>query len=381
MRKEIREFKMSFNTSFPERDPFCDALLMSRIAGEHLLVLGPPGTAKTTSVTAFARSLGEKSFYVQLHRQLPETDIFGPVDPAQFKKGAYVRKHEGYAPTADIVILDEVFKAGPTSLNPLLTLLESRTVKQDGADLKVPLKFAVGISNELPGDGEDLSAFHDRFPTRVWVDYVKMTGSFNNIMDGTLPPLTDKIPAKLIADLSATAASLPISQAVADARLKIVMEARERGIAVSDRRVYKATKLMRAMAAMQEASEVTTSQLSVLQHVLWNKKEEIPVVKDILNKHASPWLRAVQAANKVLDEIKASLSATLSSNLTRDEAGSRLLQITTKYKTLREEELPRIKAHGSEAVAAAAEIEARIKAESREVIAAGVRLGIGTFAL
>src|SRR5690606_31604170 len=86
-------------------------LFISAIAGEHMVMVGPPGTAKSALVRAFSETL-EASYYEYLLTRFTEpNEIFGPVDIQAFRQGRYERRVEGMLPTAEIAFLDEIFKA------------------------------------------------------------------------------------------------------------------------------------------------------------------------------------------------------------------------------------------------------------------------------
>src|SRR5215469_1919998 len=132
-------------------------LLIATIAGEHAVLIGPPGTAKSALIRMFARLLHARYFEYLLTRFTEPNEIFGPVDIAAFREGRYQRRTEGMLPESEIVFLDEVFKSNSAILNALLTLLNERRFTSGGAVLRAPLLSAFGASNEVPAD-ESLTA-------------------------------------------------------------------------------------------------------------------------------------------------------------------------------------------------------------------------------
>src|SRR5579864_3041918 len=141
-------------------------LLVAVIAGEHAVLIGPPGTAKSALIRTFARLLHARYFEYLLTRFTEPNEIFGPVDIGAFREGRYERRTEGMLPDAEIVFLDEVFKSNSAILNALLTLLNERRYTSGGQVTKCPLLSAFGASNEVPGD-ETLTAIYDRFILRI----------------------------------------------------------------------------------------------------------------------------------------------------------------------------------------------------------------------
>ncbi len=137
------------------------------LAGEHAVLIGPPGTAKSALIRTFARLTHAQYFEYLLTRFTEPNEIFGPVDIGAFREGRYERRTEGMLPQAEIVFLaDEVFKSNSAILNALLTLLNERRYTSGGQAMKCPLLSAFGASNEVPGD-ETLTAIYDRFILRI----------------------------------------------------------------------------------------------------------------------------------------------------------------------------------------------------------------------
>jgi hypothetical protein len=63
-----------------ERDALVELIALAAVAGEHLLVIGPPGTAKSEAVRRVARGLEASYFEYLLGRFTEPSEIFGPVD-------------------------------------------------------------------------------------------------------------------------------------------------------------------------------------------------------------------------------------------------------------------------------------------------------------
>src|SRR5579863_711946 len=151
---------------FLGKDEVIRLLLVAAIAGEHAVLIGPPGTAKSALIRTFARLIHANYFEYLLTRFTEPNEIFGPVDIAAFREGRYERRTEGMLPAAEIVFLDEVFKSNSAILNALLTLLNERRYTSGGQVMRCPLLSAFGASNEVPGD-ETLTAIYDRFIIRI----------------------------------------------------------------------------------------------------------------------------------------------------------------------------------------------------------------------
>src|SRR5258708_438680 len=167
----LAQLARSLESRFLGKEEVIRLLLIATIAGEHAILIGPPGTAKSALIRTFSRLLQARYFEYLLTRFTEPNEIFGPVDIAAFREGRYQRRIEGMLPEAEIVFLDEVFKSNSAILNALLTLLNERRYVAGGSVLKCPLLMAIGASNEVPADA-DLAAIFDRFLLRVRADYL-----------------------------------------------------------------------------------------------------------------------------------------------------------------------------------------------------------------
>lgn len=146
-------------------------MLLAALAGEHLLLLGPPGTAKSELSRRLAALTKGRYFERLLTRFSVPEELFGPLSMKGLENDEYVRQVEGYLPTAEVAFIDEIFKANSAILNALLTLLNERLFDNGTARNAVPLLTLVGASNELP-ESEELDALYDRFLIRRHVSQV-----------------------------------------------------------------------------------------------------------------------------------------------------------------------------------------------------------------
>ena len=144
-------------------------MLIAAIAGEHMVLIGPPGTAKSAVIRAFSKLIDAKYFEYLLTRFSEPNELFGPVDIQGFRQGSYRRVTTGMLPEAEIVFLDEAFKANSAILNSLLTLLNERRFNNGATVTRVPLISLFAASNEVPGS-DNLDAIFDRFLLRVHSD-------------------------------------------------------------------------------------------------------------------------------------------------------------------------------------------------------------------
>jgi len=264
-------------------------LLIAIVAREHAVLIGPPGTAKSALLRTLAELLQARYFEYLLTRFTEPNEIFGPVDIAAFRDGHYRRKTESMLPEAEIVFLDEVFKANSAILNALLSLLNERRYTSGGQVIECPLISAFGASNEVPSD-ESLSAMFDRFLLRIRSDNLDAY-HFNELLQLGVAHEVKKLrrqkvqPLISAADIHAMTEDLARRLNFTDAFLAsykgLIFQIRAEGISVSDRRVVKMLKLFAASAYIDGRNEADTSDLFVLKHI-WNAEDQAPILEQIV---------------------------------------------------------------------------------------------------
>lgn len=151
-----------------ERESLVELMVLCAVAREHLLVVGPPGTAKSEAVRRVARRLGGRYFEYLLGRFTEPSELFGPIRIDRLKDGVVETDTSGMLPEADVVFLDEVFLGSTAILNTLLGILNERTFRRGHSQLQCPLRVCVGATNQLPEEPQ-LAAFADRFLAYAFV--------------------------------------------------------------------------------------------------------------------------------------------------------------------------------------------------------------------
>jgi MoxR-like ATPase len=165
LRARLNRFRKSLGRFFVSKQDLIDLMLVAAIAQEPLLLVGPPGTAKSDLVLKFKDALGlaeEDYFEYMLTRFTEPSEIIGPIDIGLLREGRYVRREQGKLPTARLGFLDEIFKSNSAILNILLTIINERKFYQDGVPQPVRLRVLFAATNEVPEQSE-LAALKDRF--------------------------------------------------------------------------------------------------------------------------------------------------------------------------------------------------------------------------
>ncbi|MCA9554983.1 MAG: AAA family ATPase [Myxococcales bacterium] len=285
----LQAVRAELKARFIEREQVVDGALLAVLCRQHLLLLGPPGTAKSMLAKDLCHRVGGKTYFEWLLTKFttPE-EIFGPVSLEALEAGRYERVIDGKLPCADVAFLDEVFKANSAILNALLTVLNERRFHQGAEVMPVPLLTLVAASNELP-DEEELAALYDRFLLRFTVGYIQHDYKFARLLsmapepEGEPTRLTPAELAELQAKLQQIAVPDGVLREIIDIRKKLNTE----GVVASDRRYRQAVQVLRAAAVLEGRAEVQTGDLRWLEHVLWSDPEDQPKVAQVLGQALS----------------------------------------------------------------------------------------------
>lgn len=276
--ERIRSLRDALMTGLVERDVAIRLALIASLAGEHLLLLGPPGTAKSLVARRLRQAFSSATYFERLLTRftVPE-ELFGPLSIKGLEEDRYERLTEAYLPQAAIAFLDEIFKANSAILNSLLTLLNEREFDNGKRREKTPLIAVVGASNELPQDGE-LEALFDRFLLRLHVGPVSKDAfpDLLGLRGEPVPEVSDEL--KLTAaDLEAVQRAAEAVQ-VPDDVTAMLCDLRDwctaEEIAVSDRRWRKVVKLLQVSALTNGRDAVSVWDAWLLQHCLWDTPED-----------------------------------------------------------------------------------------------------------
>jgi MoxR-like ATPase len=165
LREKLANFRASLGRFFIGKQELIDLMVVAAVAQEPLLIVGPPGTAKSDLVLKFKDALGladDDYFEYMLTRFTEPSEIIGPIDINQLREGRYIRREQGKLPTARLAFLDEIFKSNSAILNILLTIINEKKFYQDGLPTPVRLRVLFAATNEIPEQGE-LAALKDRF--------------------------------------------------------------------------------------------------------------------------------------------------------------------------------------------------------------------------
>ncbi|MFD8254052.1 AAA family ATPase [Streptomyces werraensis] len=302
---------------FFERDDVVRTLVVTLLAGQHSLVLGPPGTAKSELARELTGRIDGAAYWeILLSKFTAPTRMFGPIDVAALARGEYRQVYDGRATTAHVAFIDEIFKCSTAALNETLGYLNERIYHPEngGAPIRCPLIGAITASNELP-DGEDSAAIYDRLLVRIEVGYLEDPSNFAALVRSAVGRPAEPAPRTtlgLAALQRAVAEGVPavdVPDAIVDAVVTLRAALRRKELVASDRRWRQAVGLLQASAYLDGRTEVAETDLSVLTHVLWDSPAQRPVVeREVLNL-VNPDAREALDLADVIEELEAQLDA------------------------------------------------------------------------
>jgi MoxR-like ATPase len=302
---KITALMNDLNNTLIERETAIELAVIALLTREHLLLLGPPGVAKSYLVRAIVTRLVGVSYFEKLLTKFstPE-ELFGPLSLAALEHDEYKRVGKGSLQEAQIGFVDEIYKANSAILNSLLTLINERLYHEAGVAIPSPLISLFGASNESPED-ESLNALHDRFIIRYVVNNIIDDDNFKCLLQmgttntNTYLELGDLESAQNEVDNIAVLSDA--YQTIIDIKHALEME----GVLVSDRRWKATIKVLKAYAWLHGESAVSSDTCEILIHMLWSSVEQIKVVERVVSKITNPLnLEAVKledAAKELFD--------------------------------------------------------------------------------
>ena len=302
VRKKLARALRVLESGLVERGTEARLVLLAACCGEHLLLIGPPGTAKSEVARRLGSIVSSDAMFFQrvLTRFSVPEELFGPLSLQMLEQDVYRRNTAGYLPEAEVAFIDEVFKANSAVLNALLMILNEKRFDNGNEQVSVPLVCLVGASNELPSDPE-LQALYDRFLFRKMVNPVSDYGIQQLLSSGGVEGAREDADADpdggdgdeeedldlqstWLEELNASAqSSVRVPGRVIDilARLRShLMEECEPPIYISDRRLLKCINMLKMCAFTNGRSQVSEFDMLLLKHVCWSSPEEQGKVDD-----------------------------------------------------------------------------------------------------
>ena len=349
--ERINKLAAALSDGVYEREDTIKLCLLAALAGESVFLLGPPGIAKSLIAKRLIQAFDNSSYfeYLMTRFSTPE-EVFGPLSIQELKdNGRYVRLTDGYLPTAQVVFLDEIWKAGPAILNTLLTVVNEKTFKNGSEIQRVPMRLLVSASNELPDEDSGLDALYDRMLVRIFVNRIQNKQNFKSMLttgtsqEAVIPPglaITDIEYHQWQKELDTLELSDNSFNKLFE--LKTMLESKiqkhgvdiaESDLYVSDRRWKKAVKLLKASAFFSGRDSVNPLDIMLLQDCLWNSPESREIVRSVVKEFAlnqafdqQESKHQIELCREELEDIQEEVETTLSVSLSVGSTTSGLLR-------------------------------------------------------
>ncbi len=300
VRLRIQDLVNSLTEGLYEREEVIKLALLTAIAGESIFLLGPPGVGKSLIARKlkFAFRDGISFEYLMSKFSTPD-EIFGPVSIRKLREeDKYERKTERYLPGANIVFLDEIWKAGPAIQNALLTILNEKVYRNGDQELEVDIRAILTASNELPPNDQSLAPIWDRFLVRYEMGNIRKFEQFLDMITDTRDVYRDTVSDNIKLDLTTLKdwnnhiKEVELPEEVLNTLQVIKVEIERYNalpqtshpIHVFDRRWKKVVQLMRTSAFLNGRTGVDLMDCFLLIHCLWSRPEQRTVLERIVSE-------------------------------------------------------------------------------------------------
>jgi MoxR-like ATPase len=323
---KFKNLQDALNQRHIERMDEVNISLIALLTRYHVALIGPPGTAKSMLAQDLTKAItGATYFYNLMSKFTTPEEIFGPWNIPALKEGRYERILDGYMAEAEIVFLDEMFKANAAVQNAMLTAMNERNYKNGRKVFDIPLNTLFAASNELP-EGEELWALYDRFQLRRIVDYIHEPSNFARMVKGDIDHV--KIPTierdELVAAQGAVT-EITVPETILATLVTIRSELNMQGLVISDRRYRQSIPAMQASAWLLQNNAVSDSDFGILQHMFWTDPRDAKKVSRVVLEHTNPLDLKAQEIIDFTDEIAGELTAALLEAKSRGENPKRTL--------------------------------------------------------
>lgn len=293
--KKLWSVKAELDSRFSGIENQTAMAILALAMNEHGFFLSAPGTGKTSLVKGLGQAMAGTYWSVQINDEKTTDDIIGVVDAQAYQKTGKMKRIAAGLATADVALLDEIWK-GPQVSNVTLEPLEERKIAIGDDEITMPLMTCLAASNEMPPAA--YNAALDRFLLRQVVDYITPDDEANFRGMFTAPGLRKPMPVVAEPDeirlLAATidAMSMAVPESIIDGCLELAQILGNKGLEFGPRRWIRTAKAAIAWAMLHDETPDLTH-LSVGRWTLWNDPEEAQMVEETILGATDPYAGAI----------------------------------------------------------------------------------------
>ena len=317
LRDKMLAVMTEVNEELAERQELVESIAIALLTRSNLFILGKPGQAKSHSINLFRQHItGMRQFERQMSKQADEEQLFGRIDLSSLIPGSVPEsvlasdpvyeslkaeldaqveptvQTAGKIPEADIVFLDEIFKANDGILNSLLAALNERRYTNEGHTYKIPVISFFTASNEIPNFADpqekSLEALYDRLQIKVVTEDISDRGNRLALLKKKQSGGTGQILSTITLDellaMQLEVKNITVPDSINELADDILCELRRGGISVSDRKYLNFAPLAQAKAWLEGHSSVQAQDMLVLRNYLWQKPSDRTAVDAVLNR-------------------------------------------------------------------------------------------------
>ena len=319
---KMSQIAVEMNNTFVEREELIKLMMLAITTGTNLLMLGPPGTAKSAITYELCKRVVDANYFQwMLNKTSDPSEILGPFSVKEMENDKFMRITSGKLPEAHIAFMDEVFKSNAPTLNALLTIMNEHIFYNDGKPQEVPLITMIGASNEPPED-ESLDAMYDRFIFRMNVNYVRESGNkkrmHSNYIDNRAGLLglagCTTITLNELLTLQRAAKTVKVTKDIINVFIRLINDLERQGIHVSDRRQNECFKIMQGAAILRGSNTVGLDDFKSLIYVLWEREEHIAVIESSILKMVNPYDDRFKELKNNFNQVKTDIEGITDAN-------------------------------------------------------------------
>ena len=249
------------------QDELIELMLVAMLCGDHVLIEGVPGIAKTLAAKMLAKTLSVNFSRIQFTPDLMPSDVIG-TNIFNLKKSEFEFKSGPVF--SNIILIDEINRSPAKTQSALLELMEEKQVTVDGITRKMDYPFfVVATQNPIEQEGTYKlpEAQLDRFIFRIAVTYPELEDEksilrrFRNDFDQkvreTVQPVLN---AEAIKKARSLVEKIYIKDELLDYIAAIVVKTRNHGdlyLGASPRASIALMKASKALAALSGRDFVT----------------------------------------------------------------------------------------------------------------------------